>query len=212
MWAERQLWASVAGIIAVVFTLGLSWKATKAAVSAAKAAAISADQGAEALKVAQRSLDIASRNAERELRAYVAPISVTIGEIVEFYYLQFSIEIKNYGQTPAKSVSAQADLKISKERADDPFFPLSQKRALGNIPASSSRTVEFLWPIDFDALEDHVEGKYDAEGYAAVFVFGLIEYVDVFERRQTTAFRFVGRSDSGMAKDFDFCEEGNTQT
>jgi hypothetical protein len=116
--------------------------------------------------------------AERQLRAYV----FTAGGVISLMttedrrnYLEISIGIKNFGQTPAYHFSSWSRADIFD--ANYPIFEIAKSDEMSIVgPAASRDAVIVKGPItdsDLSAIRD---------GSKRIFVWGRIDYIDAFGR------------------------------
>jgi hypothetical protein len=158
----------------------------------------------------ERQLAHLELSSERQLRAYVLP------DVERSNYSEllgpdptFNVWLKNSGQTPAHKVRSWASIKSA------PFPLLTPLIAKDNIgpqseailaPGASQVIVIQLGKPLPDELKSRLEN-----GSNAIYVFGCIEYVDVFGKPHFTKHRFmiggpVPIRDSGHLTN---CEDGN---
>jgi hypothetical protein len=138
----------------------------------------------------------AQRNGRRQLRAYVNVTKVTGWNDGRH---TFTIEIKNYGQTPAYHMRTDCAVVLTD-------FPLVQELRLPADPtfltgpgvaapgAESHIVVEVKPPLSDDEL-DRVR-----DGEKAIFIFGRITYVDAFNSNRWTLFRYMLGGDAFLKK------------
>jgi hypothetical protein len=151
----------------------------------------------------------AEETAERQLRAYVhisAARALPRGDRIDYY-----IEAKNYGQTPAYDVRLRYIIALRD-------FPPAEPFSYPDGPLVSSAVLPPDTPMHDAFTPDQVLGPNQKRrflaGEVAIYVFGIITYVDIFRRRRTTEFRYmcggnVGLDSKGALR---ICEEGNSAT
>lgn len=141
------------------------------AANAAKSASDTANGTAEKMKDA----------AERELRAYVGPSAATIKCIVEGKFFA-AVEIRNFGRTPAYKVRNFIDHRVCPFRTaatefsdPHPLIQYAEGTLFPNNPFYATEEIE----INSLESDDHI------------FIYGKIEYEDVFKNEQWTSYKFV---------------------
>lgn len=157
----------------------------------------------------------AEKTAERQLRAYVFAYNgqvnvVQIGATKTLAY-KLSIELRNFGQTPARRYTTWIDNTVT--NVDDlPFTerpPLIDKKrsAPTIIGPTASITIEFSTPFEIGELDAIRDTK------KAIFIWGGCDYVDVFGREHYFIFRFKisGHENQGIwrLRPHKIGEEGN---
>ena len=170
-------------------------------------------QAADAAVQTVRTMDV---TAERQLRAYMNVQNVDAhwapekGLLARGYAVV--VNVKNNGQTPAHKMTSWAT--AVSEKPDWNEFPGPPPRQEFGVsvygPTQGGNIVKRGQALNFD--EDEVE-KW-RNGTAALFVYGEIRYVDVFDKTRCTKFRYVMPPD-GVEDDggrFRACAEGNEAT
>jgi hypothetical protein len=178
-------------IVSLVFT---GW----AAVAAAKAAKIAE----EATKDADRAIEIAERNAnaaanqveiaektaKRQLRAYLGVSKLTpVDAIGEQGLFLVRLEFKNSGQTPAYIQKCMVKSWLGKFPIYSPFEegpPMEQFYSFDPI-INPGREFEIRFKPIMDAEIDTFRSD-----DMAYYVYGHIEYLDVFEAKQWLDFAY----------------------
>jgi hypothetical protein len=136
------------------------------------------------------------RHSQRELRAYVFPTEIKVGNFKTGNPLTAFVRIENTGQTPAYELSCvtkfmggtfpQTEFDIS----DEDFASASSEYLGGhsvNWRTTSSTTVP---------TPEEQEGV--TQGVNALYVFGEIRYVDAFGQNRRTTFRAIARGHNGF--------------
>jgi hypothetical protein len=126
------------------------------------------------------------RNGRRQLRAYVNVTKVTGWNDGRH---TFTIEIKNYGQTPAYHMRTDCAVVLTD-------YPLVQELMLPAnptftgpciaAPGAESHIVIEVEPLFPDDELDRV-----LDGKKAIFIFGKITYIDAFNSHRWTLFRHM---------------------
>jgi hypothetical protein len=157
----------------------------------------------------RRLVKDAKRTAARQLRAYVNVANAVAKPDGDFFV--YSIEVKNFGQTPAYKVRLRYVIELRECPTMRPFIvPDDPKISVAVLPPTvpihdAFRPRQVLGPNQRQRL---------ADGAAAIYIYGLITYEDIFESPQETEFRYmiggnVGISPEGAVR---ICEEGNRAT
>jgi hypothetical protein len=148
----------------------------------------------------------AEKTAERQLRAYVNVANAKAKPDGEFFV--YSIEVKNFGQTPAYKVRLRYMIELRDFPATEPFV-------VPDHPQVSVAVLPPTVPIHDAFRPTQILGTNQRQrlnnGTAAIYVYGLITYEDIFEGARETEFRYmiggnVGVSPEGAVR---ICEEGN---
>ena len=156
-----QLYIGGAGVFLLVITIAFTIRATNAAVEANR---------------------IARETARRELRAYVSVTSKGVrfdGDNLVIYFV-----LDNAGQTPAKNIRFSAVACVLPQRLPGDFVipnPIFKDDSYYLYPGVK-HTLNFRphQPI----IKDHI--PLIKENGEAVYFFGILEYTDIFDVRQTT--------------------------
>lgn len=169
-----------------------------------------AEAARQSVEVAQQGIALASRNAEKQLRAYVNVSSGRIsysGNVPTVH-----LAVKNFGQTPARQVvswcdSGVGDLNLQFETTLEQTTN-TQKSEYGVIGPTASITIQaMVTPLSPGAVSNMQEGK------KAFYFWGEVRYIDVFDQRQTTKFRTVIMGREWLTNtDLGICHQGNDAT
>jgi hypothetical protein len=151
--------------------------------------------------------------AKAQLRAYVFVYNgqvslVTIGATKILAY-KLSIELRNFGQTPARKYTTWIDHAV--RNVDDlPFTrpaPIDKRLAPTIMGPTAGVTIEDATPFNVDELDDIRAAK------KAIFIWGGCDYVDAFECDRYFIFRFKisGHENQGLwrLRSHEIGEEGN---
>lgn len=152
--------------------------------------------------------------ARRELRAYlfVDTSNIIIGARPHNKGRVISIiAVKNSGSTPAHRVSHWSEVKIAEiaqegeMNAPSPLVAMSQSTIPPGGGITADRSIE---------KPGRIETAHIKTGLAAIFIFGAIEYFDVFDRPHRTNYRlhFTGMWPVPDGTVMRFCTEGNDAT
>jgi hypothetical protein len=143
------------------------------------------------------------------LRAYVSVANAKATPDGDFFV--YAIEVKNFGQTPAYKVRLRYMIELREFPTNRPFVvPDNPQVSVAVLPPTAPihdafRPPQILGPNQRQRLND---------GAAAIYIYGLITYEDIFEEPRETVFRYmiggnVGISPEGAVR---ICEEGNRAT
>ena len=119
--------------------------------------------------------------------------------------LKLKIDFVNSGKTPAKCESWSFEGVAP--TINPPTFP--------KTPPNEKQSIFFLAPnLPMGVFEDaHEPSPKEValieKGAYSLYLCGEIHYMDVFEKRHTTKFRFVSSRDDFSAGRFVFCRDGN---
>jgi hypothetical protein len=200
---EPPNWVEIWGLIVLVFTFIAAFLAACEAhrlVSSTERAIKASDDAAE------KQRQIVILNGERQLRAYLQPKSAQI--ICSNNICNISITVKNYGQTPAYTVTCAVSSTVKEtvnqhDIAVAPWnsftFPTTGEQQISVGPGEEVT-------VDFCAKGTMVSSANPATVPVGktLYVLGLFNYVDSFQRCQHAALvaklndglRFVYESDS----------------
>lgn len=168
------------------------WDATSkqyvAMLEANKVSALAADAAKAAADAATESNKVAERNAERQLRAYVHVASASFSETKTPGIYVLTLQIKNYGQTPAYSVTSYADfwyLKPPFQESKEAGLSVSMRpRGSGTIGPGGEIAVNMKTTIAKDKLEELRKVTLQLMAY------GAISYYDMFSHHYFVPIRY----------------------
>jgi len=164
-----------------------------------------------ALWLATRKLVIDAKDtSKRQLRAYVNVLQGKVFYPHDPARRTFRIDIKNFGQTPAHTLSVVHKCVIRE-------FPLDKSKPL-EVTESEHGYFSVLAPTCI--YRQDIAAPVNAEwaetklmkGTAAIYCYGEIKYRDAFNNDQTTKFRYMCRGEGLANGDVSPCEEGNYAT
>jgi hypothetical protein len=151
-------------------------------------------------------------SAQRQLRAYVhvsSPVRVGPHEAAP----GFSLEVKNFGQTPARKgtfwyMTAKGDYHEISGFDKPPGVGIGrfELAPLGVMTIAGANSIEPKMRLTDEEMIRFQGGTF------AFFVFGEFTYIDVFDKRRTTKFRLRYGRDSIANSRLSNCEEGNDST
>jgi hypothetical protein len=133
----------------------------------------------------------ASRDDEEEVRAYLDVDEVEFIETPESEgIVKVKVAFKNTGQTPAFKTRSATEVCIRDETDEDlvPVMPLPSRSGVSARPrlGRDATAVDIVECESTPNLSDRV-----MNGDASIVVWGWVEYVDVFDRWQKTAFQYL---------------------
>ena len=153
----------------------------------------------------------AKTSSEKQLRAYVHVSVATMkprGDFLDYY-----LEVKNFGQTPASDVKLRYMIKLCDfPPTNEPF----------NVPDDGPNVSSAILPPQIgmhdaftppQVLGPIQKGDFLA-GRKAIYVFGIITYKDVFSKSRKTEFRYMAGGNVGLHSEgsLRICEDGNKAT
>ncbi len=170
-WAERDTAYATIGLAVITMLLAVAtavlarftwklWKSTKALV----------EEGNE--------------TAKRELRAYVAVEGYSISNIEPEQQPRVRINIRNFGRTPAYKFKVSVSAQFHSEN-DPKLEPAEPERVLGHLAPDAPFGMHAKCGLTLQ-LNNWNQIVADT---AAVYVFGIIRYVDTFNQPHYTRFR-----------------------
>ena len=127
----------------------------------------------------------AEQTAERQLRAYVHVVSSTVSNLTAGNgNVVFTMVIKNSGQTPAYATSFAASVDFALASDEAPILPTPTFESLRNIMLGpgSQHTVT----VNRAAYSQNEIADLTATN--ALYVHGIVQYVDAFNERRFTKF------------------------
>lgn len=174
----------------------------------AKIAAEAADAAADAAK---RSVEIATDTAKRQLRAYVTVTEAGIDHVEAGRQPKVRLVLKNSGQTPAHHVTLwlTASERPRPTPADafaPPDFSELPPQSKSPIAAGEPKVAD----LDMGELAPEFMSMFH-EGRAMIYVYGAINYTDIFGDCWYTTFRMYYDHTRGAGQ-LGACPEGNDAT
>ena len=148
-----------------------------------------------ALFVATYLLYTAGEHSERQLRAYVLISQGEISDIMSDQKIAVKLFVKNYGQTPAYKVAAWL-------RVDIAPFPLKTTLQPADVQQIDNTNIgpggeQLMRLISDGPIPVELRAGFEPQKASAVYVHGIIKYVDAFEIRRTN-FRLYKGGRSGV--------------
>ena len=175
-WVRNQFWATVVEGILLLVTVIFTGIAAIAATKAANAA--------------NASVEVASKNAERQLRAYVYvdEISISEDDKTTTGKCRVSVSIKNSGQTPAHATITAGKALIIEGHPIDLPAPLADIDfdKFQKIPSSTVLGSGDVKSVHFSVESTHIDRARKKE--VTFYFHGAIHYTDVFDRVRKTKF------------------------
>lgn len=160
-----------------------------------------------AAMIAMRALRLARDRTRRELRAYVFPIYAHIRD-VRASRPAFVIDVKNFGQTPAYGLRVKTALQSGSHPLTTKLVPEVQSSiATAQLAPQAALFDEIALTHSLSANEISAL----AEGSAAIYLFGEIEYLDIYKKKRWTTFRMRLGGPEGIPTHgrLGYHEEGN---
>lgn len=230
----KGVWEALIAIatVALAFITGiLAWytyklwdESSKARVKATEDGLLSRKETRETLGIAKESADTAKAtlvaseaNAKRQLRAYVNVFKVFASwhadESDKLRPITITVENKNAGQTPAYRVAGWIN-SISSKGEPSCFPQPSEGRQPQSVGVQAPGQISHFQATRTLILDAESEITIWQRGFESLYVWGEIEYIDAFNVRQETKFRYVMTREGMHAEGGKFmsCAEGNEAT
>ncbi|GBF25242.1 hypothetical protein MnTg02_00272 [bacterium MnTg02] len=165
-----------------------------------------------AASAAEKTVGVAKETAERELRAYINYKQGAIGRFDSGRPFA-EVSFQNYGQTPAYDVVGSVEVKFTEDIHMDSFPEPDQKSRKQFGVLGPTAFYSSVLTLDDPSLTQTQKDML-LNGKAALFVYGSVNYKDVFDRPRTTKFRMIFGGDTEISDDFRFatCNKGNEAT
>jgi hypothetical protein len=143
-----------------------------------------------ALYCATRALVAETKTAsEQQLRAYIQASPGEIYNLKSGAKLEAYIRIINNGQTPGNDVRRWAAIKISKPLTVDAITELGRgDREEGELVSMPRQRHDIIRPL---GAPTEAEAEAIIHGDQRIYVFGHIEYVDIFKQPRMSQFCFM---------------------
>jgi hypothetical protein len=178
------------GTVALIYSLNLNRRATKAAVKA---------------------VEIAESTGISQVRAYVGV--GTGSPSIHNGPIRATITVKNFGQSAAKEVKACLRWYCGSEFCKDYDISSAAPQAVGTLAPSQESIAEIDTSVPDDAVVREAIFT-DAEpiraGTTKFWFFGEIRYRDAFGTSHVTSFRYI--LVPGPKPQFNLCDDGNDMT
>ena len=192
MWAT--IWLAIVTTVLAGVTAGL-WIATYNLAADAKKAADrqaretklslaiskrSANDAKKSSEAAERTVNTMKDTSESQLRAYVGVERIAIQSSPTGTPNAGQIIIKNFGRTMAK------DTQIWFATAIETIVPIT------DFPLGTRKCKTVIMPTEGARFDEPITGKFDlGKGIGNVYLWGRIDYIDVFDLPHWTVFRLV---------------------
>ena len=190
---ENETWIRWATVSLALVTTGLAiftaflWKSTSKLVSASKETSI------------------------QQLRAYVHAGLPEIGRAFsdENGHLSVELIIKNYGQTPAYQLKSSAFIGFYKL----PLSKILDSANYGNGSLGCIAPNQFfrVYPVLGRKLDQSEINDIKVQK-AGIYVWGYLEYIDIFKAKRTTEFKMLSTGNDFRDGVFAYCTDGNEAT
>lgn len=151
--------------------------------------------------------EITRRTARRQLKAYIFISRAEINDITTSDF-KISLVVNNFGQTPADKTVINGRVEISKFPLDFSSLPPHNIVHLKNmtIGPGGVHTIIITRPAAFSAEEVARLRTSDS----AIYVYGKIEYRDIFNKPRETRYCFYKGGDLGISgSQLNTCKDGN---
>lgn len=204
---NRAAWIQVLltfmGTVSLLITLLL----TRQSVWQSRLATAEANRSARA---AEEAIAVTREIGERQLRAYVGVIGISILYTDTEWMPNVRINYKNSGQTPAYRLTNRARCYFSwDKKIPDPNHHLDEpeERGMDLHPGDDRVTTKQIFRKQWDNNKDDL-----VSGKKILYVFGKISYVDAFNKSHYTNYMFRMLVDDAGINDGDMfvlCDTGN---
>jgi hypothetical protein len=163
-----------------------------------------------AFQAVQEQIAEAAVSSERQLRAYVLIDYARFdqpegqGEAESFWPL--IVTLKNYGQTPALNLTVQICSEMDVQAATERILEIPDTaRTFPSVPLAPSH----ISTVRFGGIEGRATWLRLAAAGRAGYIWGRVDYADVFGRPHFVTFQMECRFADGAAN-FCFLEHGNS--
>lgn len=162
----------------------------------------------------ERQIDLTRASAEMQLRAYVS-LETQIAPSITKYGLEATLNVINYGQTPASDVQTWSMLQVVAAefsgfteaiRWTQPEFINAPEIIHGDKHAIFPRSSEYLHKHAI-ALTDRESANLKDGNFARFYFWGEVRYRDAFNQPRRSRFRMYWQKDQWQC-----CESGNDFT
>lgn len=153
----------------------------------------SADAAKNAADATRDSVKLATDTAKKQLRAYVSVIGSNIDFFGTDQTVQARIRIRNTGQTPAYQVRAYTGIVLTTYPPSVAFPNIKPDTFTGTLGVGGNAQGIAPMPGPMSAAE--IDGT--KNGKLAIFVFGAVEYLDIYGDHHRTNYRFFFGGPSG---------------
>jgi len=177
-----QLYVGAGGVILLIITVALTYRATNAAIAANK---------------------IARDTAKQELRAYVHIEGAEFSGPQNSGDFSLVIMIKNFGQTPAYNVVTKAKIELFPEKHNRLLKIRKKDKAFPSISISPGAYTSQTIPFPININDWRAYGQIGRKAY----LWGRIDYIDAFHEKRFVEFQMVHHF--GAIAQFAFCNVGN---
>jgi hypothetical protein len=151
----------------------------------------------------------ADRTAERQLRAY---IDLRWAEIQDFEVGEqpsVMVTFRNVGQTPAKDV--RVTIRLQLRPANEPPDNVEIEGGPGASKSTVASRGKFKADVAMAGLLTADQYRAVEDGEAALFLYGIVRYDDIFGNSRFTRLRWALTADGMLYRGntFQACEDGN---
>jgi hypothetical protein len=158
-------------------------------------------------KAADATVEHARDTSKLELRPYVGITSAKALQLTTNNQNIAALTIENVGKTPAINVCTWFG-SVGVNAGETFDFDLAEKPA--NLKRfTSPPNGKFILNIKANGLLSEEDIRKIRDGRTVLFVFGTIDYTDVFGDPHTTTYRYQFAREKGVGDILNVCEEGN---
>lgn len=164
-----------------------------------------ADAASMSARATQESVGLAADTAERQLRAYVLLLEISLDVTRDIPLPQagtasYTLSIKNFGLTPAYDVSVAARIRLHPRESGEFIAANIPGEPRGTLPPGGITYVNLQGDSGAEMAMMIRRDEF------AIYLFGRIDYVDTFGVKRYSEFRFERKR---YAHDFVASSEGN---
>jgi hypothetical protein len=179
------------GTLGLIAALGLTYCANKSALRAAEAA--------------ESAVAVTQDTAKKQLRAYMLPSTVDFIDDHEDN-LHIRVTFKNTGQTPARNCRSMVYAAIASPTETNFRFPDNTSKRSGDAGAGQTISGNFR-EVEGNSFVE--EGANIMAKKRVLYVYGSLNYEDIFQAPQSITFRYRYSPDHDMFVD---CDHGFSAT
>jgi len=198
-------WLMIFTGVLAISTIGL-WFVTFLAGKDTKKAADAAQKSAD---VAEKTVETIADTAQKQLRAYVFTKLDNKFTISSDDILSVTIQIKNFGQTPADDLIASLKIGLFKlpitatNKLDEPSYDSEASKSPLAPGASDYQGLSFPERLTKDIISDIEAGN------GAFFIIGEAKYIDIFKNPHSTKICLFSTGEDFTRRNLLYYHEGN---
>jgi hypothetical protein len=123
-----------------------------------------------------------------------------------------TIELKNSGQTPGRHMTSRIELELLDRDPPESHFTLSAPGISSRSPIAPNGTYSVQMWLDRTLTQTEIDAVKNDE--MALYAWGRLDYVDIFDKPRLTMFRAILGKDQIDAggQGMSVCENGNDIT